>query len=784
MRQSDHNPSAEKPTSQEENSATVENTDVPETKLSTGDETGISTPELLSDLTETESATAYEDTPEYVPTEAGAIPVEPMADVVPELPAESEHEDEVPAEEDKTLAPGVEVPALKEEPDISVAEVPSLTENPIAPVEVSLLNEGPNAKVLVLDEQPIAFVAESPIMVEELSGEANADPETAGAKPTEASKIAEEDDEEEEIAEAIIAEEGITDADYEKYSREQLVTLLESVVQEADINAVKSQISLIKVAFLQLSKEAKHEMYQQLSVAEGETVEFEAIQDPLDERFNAAFAIYKQKKGKYNEELDKQKLVNLTAKSRILDELKVLINSEETLKKTYDDFKVLQDQWRQIGMVPKGDANGLWQNYHFLVEKFFDKVKINKELKDLDLKKNLERKMEICEKAEELLLESSLLKAFKQLQQYHEDWKEIGPVSQEKRDEIWDRFKSATDKINERRREHYSQLEEEQEANYKAKTILCDKAEQVVAKEYKSMKEWQDSTNTVNELLKDWKTIGPAPKRQNNEIWIRFKTSLDAYFSAKKEYFNKLKDQHTHNYNMKLDLCVQAESLRLSSEWKNTTHELINLQNTWKNVGPVPRKYADKIWKRFRTACDDFFKSKAEFFKNIHGVEEENLQKKIELLKRVQEIEPSTDKQASLTVLKGIQREWMDIGHVPIKEKERLQNEFRAAINKHYDKLKIDASEIQTMNYRSRLENIKEQPDANRIITKERSSLKTHITALQEEIKLWENNIGFFANSKQANILKSEFEAKIIKAKEELTTLESKLKFLKKSMEA
>lgn len=784
MRQSDHNPSAEKPTSQEENSATVENTDVPETKLSTGDETGISTPELLSDLTETESATAYEDTPEYVPTEAGAIPVEPMADVVPELPAESEHEDEVPAEEDKTLAPGVEVPALKEEPDISVAEVPSLTENPIAPVEVSLLNEGPNAKVLVLDEQPIAFVAESPIMVEELSGEANADPETAGAKPTEASKIAEEDDEEEEIAEAIIAEEGITDADYEKYSREQLVTLLESVVQEADINAVKSQISLIKVAFLQLSKEAKHEMYQQLSVAEGETVEFEAIQDPLDERFNAAFAIYKQKKGKYNEELDKQKLVNLTAKSRILDELKVLINSEETLKKTYDDFKVLQDQWRQIGMVPKGDANGLWQNYHFLVEKFFDKVKINKELKDLDLKKNLERKMEICEKAEELLLESSLLKAFKQLQQYHEDWKEIGPVSQEKRDEIWDRFKSATDKINERRREHYSQLEEEQEANYKAKTILCDKAEQVVAKEYKSMKEWQDSTNTVNELLKDWKTIGPAPKRQNNEIWIRFKTSLDAYFSAKKEYFNKLKDQHTHNYNMKLDLCVQAESLRLSSEWKNTTHELINLQNTWKNVGPVPRKYADKIWKRFRTACDDFFKSKAEFFKNIHGVEEENLQKKIELLKRVQEIEPSTDKQASLTVLKGIQREWMDIGHVPIKEKERLQNEFRAAINKHYDKLKIDASEIQTMNYRSRLENIKEQPDANRIITKERSSLQTHITALQEEIKLWENNIGFFANSKQANILKSEFEAKIIKAKEELTTLESKLKFLKKSMEA
>ena len=735
MSQSDQNPKAEEPISREENSASVENTDVLVSKLITGDDTGMSTPEALNDVTETESTSATEVTPENVQVEAEAIPVAQTPEDI----------------EDQPLP---EVPVMNE------AEVPAIEEEPVAPV------------------------AEVPVNVEEPVAEINAASETAGAKPAEVSEMSETDtDEDEETAEAITSEDGIAEGDYEKYSREQLVTQLESVVQAADINAVKSQISLIKVAFLHLSKEAKHEMYQQLSVAEGEIVEFEVAPDPLDERFKAAFAIYKQKNGKYNEELDKQKLINLAAKSRILDELKVLINSEETLKKTYDDFKVLQEQWRQFGMVPKGDANGLWQNYHFLVEKFFDKVKINKELKDLDLKKNLERKIEICEKAEELLLESSLLKSFKQLQQYHEDWKEIGPVSQEKRDEIWDRFRSATDKINERRREHYNHLDEEQEANYKAKTILCDKAEQVVAKEYKSMKEWQDSTNTVNELLKDWKTIGPAPKRQNNEIWIRFKTYLDVYFSAKKEYFNKLKDQHLHNYNMKLDLCVQAESLSLSSDWKNTTRELINLQSSWKNVGPVPRKYADKIWKRFRTACDVFFKSKAEFFKNIHGLEDENLQKKLDLLKKVQEIDPGIDKQASLIVLKEIQREWMDIGHVPIKEKERLQNEFRAAMNKHYDKLKIDASEIQTMNYRTRLENIKEQPDAHRIITKERASLQTRVSALQEEIKLWENNIGFFANSKQANILKSEFEAKIVRAKEELTVLETKLKFLMKSMQ-
>jgi hypothetical protein len=778
MSKSDQNPAAKKPESREENSASVENTDVLNTKLSTGDDAGIAIPEVLNNVPETESEPELtgEVISENVSEEKTEIPVEPAVEAVSKQPDVTE------------LAESLEavIPVAEAEPVIPAEEIQVMDDQPVAEViEIPLADEAVVEEAPELNAVPGTEAAEAPLEVAEAVVEQTAVSEIPGVKSAFLPEMAETDDEEEEeIAEAIIVEEGIADGDYEKYSREQLVTLLESAVQEADVNAVKSQISLIKVAFLHLSKEAKQEMYQQLSVAEGETVEFEAAPDPLEERFKAAFAIYKQKKGKFNEELDKQKLVNLAAKSRILDELKVLINSEETLKKTYDDFKVLQEQWRTIGMVPKGDANGLWQNYHFLVEKFFDKVKINKELKDLDLKKNLERKMEICEKAEELLIESSLLKAFKQLQQYHEDWKEIGPVPQEKRDEIWDRFRSATDKINERRREHYSHVEDEQEANFQAKTILCEKAEQVVAKEYKSMKEWQDSTTAVNELLKDWKNIGPAPKKQNNEIWIRFKTSLDAYFNSKKEYFNKLKDQHTHNYNLKLDLCVQAESLRLSNDWKNTTRELINLQNTWKNVGPVPRKYADKIWKRFRTACDDFFKSKAEFFKNIHGVEDENLRKKTELILKVQEIVPGPDKQASLTILKEIQREWMEIGHVPIKEKERLQNEFRAAMSKHYDKLKIDASELQTMNYRSRLENIKEQPDAGRIITKERASLQNRITDLQEEIKLWENNIGFFANSKQANILKSEFEAKIVKAKEELTTLEIKLKFLKKSMES
>ncbi|HLN53834.1 MAG TPA: DUF349 domain-containing protein [Lentimicrobium sp.] len=572
------------------------------------------------------------------------------------------------------------------------------------------------------------------------------------------------------------------------YTREQLVEKLEELVKDSNVNAIKTDVAMVKVAFLKLNKEFKHDEYQKLVEQnvepDAETpIEAPVTQDdPLEERFKAAFNIYKTNKAKYNEEQEKVKIQNLEAKNQILEELKVLINSEETLKKTYDEFKNLQERWKTIGMVPKNEINTLWQNYHFLVEKFFDKVKINKELKDLDLKKNLEAKMQLCEKAEELLLETSIIKSFKQLQQYHEEWKEIGPVPQDKKDELWERFKSATEKINERRREYYSEVQDGQEQNLAAKQILCEKAEQVLVQDIDSIKGWQDASNQITELLKIWKTIGPAPKKQNNEIWARFKSSLDNFFNAKKEFFNKLKEQQMHNYNLKLDLCLQAESLKNSTDWKNTTRELINLQAEWKKIGPVPRKQSDRIWKRFRAACDEFFSSKTDYFKNIQSHEDENLKLKQDLIEKVKAFEIGDDRNQAIEALKDFQRQWMEIGFIPIKEKERLQNEFRNVINKHFEKLKMDSVAIGAQNYRSRLERIsKDAPDANRVISKERNFLIGKIQQLQEDIKLWENNIGFFAASKTANLLKSEFEKKISKAKEELVMFEAKLKMLRES---
>jgi len=592
-----------------------------------------------------------------------------------------------------------------------------------------------------------------------------------------------EHDEEEEL-EPLEEQEEIVEK-YDTYTRGMLVEVLEETVKEENVLKIKTRVALIKVAFLKLSKDYRQQKLDEFLNTGGTRESYVPEPDQLMETFNQVFEIYKKNKARFNEQQEVVKLRNLDAKKAILEELKELINSDETLKKTYDRFKELQTKWKEIGLVPATEINNLWQNYHFLVEKFFDKVKISKELRDLDLKKNLEKKIELCEKAEELLIEPSIVKSFQQLQKYHEEWKEIGPVPQDKRDEIWERFKTATDKINERRRDHYNVLAKDQESNLLAKSALCDKAEQIASLETESLKEWQDKTREINELFKVWKTIGPAPKKDNDEIWERFKSYINTFFAAKKDYFNKLKQEQTNNYNLKLDIVKQAEALKDSTDWKSTTQELINLQKEWKNIGPVPRKHSDKIWKRFRAACDEFFQNKAKHFSTVVESEKENLEKKLELIKRVEEWKAGSNKNQNLETLKGFQREWTEIGHVPIKEKNKIHDSFRTAINKHLDDLNISGYEMRLTEYRSRYDQDTESSGDNRGNRRsgggDSGSLSMKATKLREEIMLWENNIGFLAHSKNAEILRKEFELKIQKAKEELALLEAKIKSMHES---
>lgn len=569
--------------------------------------------------------------------------------------------------------------------------------------------------------------------------------------------------------------------DYENLSAEELVETLVKLVESEDINAIKTDIAIIKVAFLKKEKAVKEEKLKLFIEQGGKKEDFDFPDSPLMVKFNDAFNVYKQKRNHLNEILEKEKQENLSKKITILEELKQLIESEEELKKTYDAFKHLQEKWKEIGQVPRTEINNLWQNYNFLVEKFFDKVKINNELKDLDLKKNLEAKVEICEKAEELLIEPSVTRAFQQLQKYHEMWREIGPVPVDKKEEVWERFRSLTEKINERRAEYYEKIKAEQNSNYETKLALCEKAEQATETVISTTKEWLEKTQVLNDMLHVWKTVGPAQKKDNDVVWMRFKTAIDNFFNAKKEFFDKLKEEQINNFNIKLNLCIQAESIKASNNWKKSTEDLIRLQQEWKKIGPVPKKYSDKIWKRFRAACDEFFNNKSSYFSNIDSKEEENLKFKKELIEKVKAYQFGENNNENLQIIKDFQRQWMEIGHVPIKVKNDIQNEFRTAINEHFDRLKINSVEKNTLTFKSRVENLMTSPQSNQMLSKERQFILSRITSLKNDIKLWENNIGFFANSKKADVLKEEFLKKIEKAKQDILIFEAKIKVLKEA---
>lgn len=555
-----------------------------------------------------------------------------------------------------------------------------------------------------------------------------------------------EEDEEMEAAEATL--------DIEGKSKEELAAMLEEIVNEPDVAKIKDQVTAIRVRFMKLNKEDLDKEMEAFLEGGGDKESYQHELDEAEKRFNTAFGIFKANRAKQNELMDAQKVENLAQKKAILEELKQLIASEETLKKTYDDFRALQEKWKGIGQVPATENANLWNTYHFLVEKFFDKVNINRELRDLDMKKNLDAKIVLCERAEELLNEKSMAKAFKELQKLHEEWKEIGPVPQDKKDEIWERFKAATDKINAIRREHYAQIQEEQNANLVTKTALCEKAEELLAEELTSINAWQKKSNDFSELFKVWRTVGPAAKKQNEEIWARFKGSMDTFFAKKKEFFAGLKDRQSENLERKINLCIQAEGLQESTEWKKATEQFKKIQEEWKTIGPVPKRHADKIWKRFRAACDTFFNRKAEHFGGLKEEEAANLAAKQALIEEIKAYEIKPNRNENMDAIKAFQKRWIEIGHVPMKHKDSINSEYRQAVDALFDKMRINQLEVTT----------------------NESNLANRIQKLRDEIAVLENNIGFFSNSKNSELMKAEYEKKINKAKTDLKVLEAKLK--------
>ncbi len=568
--------------------------------------------------------------------------------------------------------------------------------------------------------------------------------------------------------------------DYASMSLEELVNALVDLVQHDDVASIKEGVGTIKSQYIKKIKQRKQDLFDKFIADGGIEEEYKTIKYDFEAQYQAAFALYKEKRTKYIQLLEQQKEENLKKKEALLESLRIMINSNENLNKIYHEFKDLQEQWRQIGQVPQNQVKTLWENYHFLVETFFDKVKINKELMMMGLNKNLEEKIHLCEKTEELLLEKSINKSFKLLQEYHERWKEVGPVPQEKNDEIWDRFKNATNKVNQRRHEYYENLHEEQKSNLLLKTALCEKAESILDETPKSISEWNKITEEVNALFAEWKTLGPAPKKFNDSIWKRFKTAVDSFFKAKKEFLGSIKEEQTNNYHLKLDLIAQVEALKDSTDWRNTTQEFVKIQRKWKEIGQVPRKYSDKIWKIFRGHCDDFFNAKEEFFKNIGQVEADNKEKKLQLIKEIEEYSFGENQEENLNAIKGFQRRWIEIGRVPIKDKSKLQNSFKKVIDKHLNDLNINSFDFENAGLKNKIDNMENKADAERLLRKEMNFYRTKIDYLKKDLILWENNISFFANSKNADLLKADFEKKINKGKKEVDLLKAKVRHFDK----
>ena len=556
----------------------------------------------------------------------------------------------------------------------------------------------------------------------------------------------------------------------------QLVELLEEAVQNPDVQAIKDKVAAIRIHFNKLNKDDLDNELQQFLQGGGSEESFQHNEDPLEQRFNEAFGIFKANRAKMNEDMEKQKVDNLAKKQAILEELKGIIASDDSLKKTYDDFRALQDRWKEIGPVPAAENSNLWNTYHFLVEQFFDKVRIGRELRDLDMKKNLESKVELCEKAEDLLDEKSMTKAFKALQKLHEDWKEIGPVPQEKKEEIWERFKAASDKINQIRREHYAKLEESQKTNLEAKKALCEKAEELLNGEYNSVNAWQKKSDELSEIFGVWKTVGLASKKDNEEIWTRFKAAMDTFFQKKKEFFASMKDKQTENLERKTQLCLEAEALMESTDWKNATEQLKKIQEEWKTIGPVPKRHTDKIWKRFRAACDTFFNRKNEHFSGRRNEEEANLAAKRALLEQIKAFQLSAVRNENMDAIKAFQKQWLEIGYVPFRQKEAINKEYRELIDGLFDAMRRNQNEASTNEFREMMEGWKDDPSAGDRVRKEGSKLQMRIQKLRDEIAVLENNIGFFSNSKNSELMRAEYEKKISQAKEDLKVLEEKLK--------
>lgn len=567
-----------------------------------------------------------------------------------------------------------------------------------------------------------------------------------------------------------------------KLSKEEILEKLTGLVGAA-ADATRNEVEALKQAYYKIHRSEVDELKKAFLTAGGEEKDFVAPEDETESKIKELLNVYKEKRAAILAEEERVKAANYALKLQLIDQLKALTESQEDFNKLYNDFKDIQQRWKEVKAVPQEHVSELWKNYQIYSEKFYDIIKINNQFRDYDFKKNLEMKMALCETVEKLQTEPDVISAFHQLQKLHQQWREIGPVAKELREDLWSRFKAASTIINKRHQEHFEGLKAKEQENLEAKTAICEQIENIDFPALKSFKDWEEKNKEVIALQDKWKTIGFAPKKSNVKIFERFRAACDVYFNRKSEFYKNIKDEMEKNLELKKVLCEKAEALKDSTDWKSTTEKMIALQKEWKTIGSVARKHSDAVWKRFISACDYFFEQKNKNASSQKSVEQTNLAAKKALIEKINTIDEA-DHDEALAALKGYMTEWNAIGHVPFKEKDKIYKEYHEAVDKQFDRLKVDQNDRKMQTFRNSLSDMSNGERGKGKLYGEREKLMRMYERMKNELQTYENNIGFLSiSSKGGGGLLKEMERKIDKLKDEMALIIKKIDAIDENLE-
>ncbi len=554
-----------------------------------------------------------------------------------------------------------------------------------------------------------------------------------------------------------------------KLTKEEVIQRLKEIDEDA-CNADKQEIDALKQNFYKLHKAEQEAARKAFIEGGGKAEEFTPTPDPQEAEFKQVMGSIKEKRNTLTAAQEQEKEENLAKKLAILDKMKEFTETPEDTGKRYNEFKQLQQEWNEIKQVPAAKVNELWKSYQLYTEKFYDMLKLNNEFREYDFKKNLEAKLHLCEAAEKLATEPDVVSAFHQLQKLHQEFRSIGPVAKELRENIWARFKAASTTVNRRHQQHFEELKEKEQNNLDQKTVICEIVESMEYDTFKTFADWEDKAQEILALQAKWKTIGYAAQKMNVKIFERFRAACDEFFRRKAAFFKSIKESMAENLEKKKALCEKAESLKDSTDWKETAEILTKLQKEWKTIGPVAKKHSDAVWKRFIGACDYFFEQKNKATSSQRSIESENQAKKEAVISQLKALdEAGTTDEATADKTRALMKEWNSIGFVPFKEKDRLYKEYHAVVDRLFDKLHLSATEKKLSNFKSGL-----NKEGN--LYRDREKLVRTYEGLKNDIQTYENNLGFLnSSSKKGNSLVSEINRKIERLKADMELVQKKI---------